>query len=70
MVVCPVADLVPRCCTSAENERGRGVEENQKQKKKSCGFRGCVLAGNHAGWFLSDMVTNKVLPTHEYQKKH
>ena len=39
-LVCPVADLVPRCCSSAEHDRGRGWGGNQKQKK-SCGFRVC-----------------------------
>ena len=39
-LVCLVTDLVPRCCSSAEHERGREGGGNQKQKK-SCGFRGC-----------------------------
>ena len=40
----PLPDLVPRCCTSAENERGRWGEENQKQKKKVVGSGVVVLA--------------------------
>ena len=34
-LVCPEADLVLSCCSSAENDRGREErEEYQKQKKK------------------------------------
>ena len=32
-VWCPVVDLVPRCCSSAEHDRGREGVEYQKQKK-------------------------------------
>ena len=32
-VWCPVVDLVPRCCSSAENERGRGGGGTKRKKK-------------------------------------
>ena len=44
-LVCPEADLVLSCCSSAENDRGREErEEYQKQKKKVVGSGVVVLA--------------------------
>ena len=56
-LVCPVADLVPRCCSSAEHDRGRGWG-GTKSKKKVVGSGFVVLA--HARYEGQGIQGNKM----------